>query len=220
MNENALITNFLHNKKVDNLKLYKKNIYNCIEFIIRKRHCYIKYRNSYVYNNLIFIEINGSDAFIFKKANVCKGIENILNNNLYRLKENFCFYNISNNFDELNGRLETIDKRDYVIIESKNKELADKTGFIIPYRCNAFINKSRELLFTNTSYDINSIKDNADTIFKDINYLIVTLDNNFRHSNINIDNLLISYQFDDNRFEYAKDLYDDMIQKIYEYMRY
>jgi len=215
--KNDIIINFLHNKKVDNLKLYKKNSYNYIKFMNHKKRFYIKYRNSYVYDNLIFIEINRSNTFIFEKENVCKIIENILNDNLYQIEKNFYFYNTSNSFDELNDRLETIDKFDYIIIESKNKELADKTGFIIPYRCNAFINKSRKFFLTNTSYDVNGIKDNADIIFKDINYSIVTLDNNFHRGNINIKYLWIRYQFNDNQIEYAEDLYYDMIQKIDEY---
>jgi len=213
-----IITNFLYNKKVNNLKLYKKNIYNYIKFISHKKHFYIKYRNSYVYDNLIFIEINRSSAFILEKENVCKTIENILNGNT-PIKQNFYFYNISNSFNKLalNDRLENIDRHDYVIIELKNFELAATTGFIIPYCCDSFINKSCKLCLANTSYDINDIKNNIDKIFKDIKHSSVILDKHSHRGNINIKYLYINYQFNDNQFEYAENLFYKMIQKIYEY---
>jgi len=197
-------------------KLSYQDPYYYIDIIQKNNTTRIKFRNSYVYDDLILIESRiGRTVHAIKKYNLSYTINQILN---YKpIYSNLEIFNIDNH-DILYGNFDIIDNIEYTIIEAKNVTNAVKLGFLIPYNSNIVINSPRRIYIENSTYRTKDILEQASSIFKDINYKISNIGNG----------ICIEYQFDDNQFDQAEIIFDNIknaierycMGNIYEYNRY
>ena len=166
----------------------------------------LRFRKSYVYDDLIFIGAYNS-VKIIKKDDLYLILEKIItgedfNSHLYIFDTNI------NRMQE-DADFNFIDNNDYIIIVDDNKDFYH-TGFICPYMSKTYIHCPCTIIFNIKQYYIHDIMINIDKIFKEISHKIKSYSST---------TLKIEYKFNINQYNQSKRICRYIDKRLESYMR-
>jgi len=205
------IIDIIQKYKLDKCTFYNDNIYDYVNIVDNGIKFYLKYRNSYVYDDLILIEhnlFNKSSIFIIEKSNIQNAIDQIFIKRL-PARTKFYAYDIES-YKRISSSFYKLDKNEHVIVTEDNIDKI-KLGFLIPYRCKTFINRPNYIYISHNIYNIDLILKEVHIIFKEVHYSIST-------NAIFKDDIMVYYQFDDNQFDQAETIFNNILMRLRNYM--